>query len=82
MNIPLGRVAWRSVRGWISAMPTNLYGPGGNYDLASSHLLPARLRKFHGAKATGAPSVTLWGAGTPLREGIAQTYAELETVGW
>lgn len=55
-------------RDWISAMPTNLYGPGDNYDLNTSHVLPALLRKFHEAKVNGAPSVTLWGTGTPLRE--------------
>ncbi|MCZ4270095.1 GDP-L-fucose synthase [Rhodobacteraceae bacterium G21628-S1] len=55
-------------RDWISAMPTNLYGPGDNYDLNSSHVLPALLRKFHEAKAAGATSVELWGSGTPLRE--------------
>lgn len=55
-------------RDWISAMPTNLYGPGDNYDLQSSHVLPALLRKFHAAKVAGAPSVELWGSGTPLRE--------------
>jgi GDP-L-fucose synthase len=55
-------------RDWISAMPTNLYGPGDNYDLNSSHVLPALLRKFHEAKVTGAPQVVLWGSGTPLRE--------------
>lgn len=55
-------------RDWISAMPTNLYGPGDNYDLNSSHVLPALLRKFHEAKHVGASSVTLWGTGTPLRE--------------
>ena len=55
-------------RDWISAMPTNLYGPGDNYDLNSSHVLPALLRKFHEAKDAGAPSVELWGSGTPLRE--------------
>ncbi|GKY89219.1 GDP-L-fucose synthase [Sinisalibacter aestuarii] len=55
-------------RDWISAMPTNLYGPGDNYDLQSSHVLPALLRKFHEAKQRGAGSVTLWGSGTPLRE--------------
>lgn len=55
-------------RDWISAMPTNLYGPGDNYDLQSSHVLPALLRKFHEAKLSGAPSVTLWGTGAPLRE--------------
>ncbi len=53
---------------FISAQPTNLYGPGDNFDLESSHVLPALLRKFHEAKAAGAPSVTLWGTGTPLRE--------------
>lgn len=55
-------------RDWISAMPTNLYGPGDNYDLQSSHVLPALLRKFHEAKSTGASEVELWGSGTPLRE--------------
>lgn len=53
---------------FISAMPTNLYGPGDNYDLKNSHVLPAMLRKFHEAKLNNAPSVTLWGTGTPLRE--------------
>ena len=52
---------------WISAMPTNLYGPGDNFDLAGSHVLPAMIRKFHDAATTGAP-VTLWGTGTPRRE--------------
>ena len=55
-------------RDWISAMPTNLYGPGDNYDLNSSHVLPALLRKFHEAKISGAEEVVLWGSGTPLRE--------------
>ena len=55
-------------RDWISAMPTNLYGPGDNYDLDSSHVLPALLRKFHEAKASGAKEVVVWGSGTPLRE--------------
>lgn len=55
-------------RDWISAMPTNLYGPGDNYDLTSSHVLPALLRKFHEAKQSGAPEVVVWGSGTPLRE--------------
>lgn len=55
-------------RDWISAMPTNLYGPGDNYDLNSSHVLPALLRKFHEAKVSGADTVTVWGSGTPLRE--------------
>jgi GDP-L-fucose synthase len=53
---------------FISAMPTNLYGQNDNYDLQSSHVLPALLRKFHEAKVTRAPSVTCWGTGTPLRE--------------
>lgn len=53
---------------FISAQPTNLYGPGDNYDLQTSHVLPALLRKFHEAKEAGAPEVTLWGSGTPLRE--------------
>jgi GDP-L-fucose synthase len=53
---------------WISAMPTNLYGPHDNFDLTSSHVLPALIRKFHEAKVAGSPSVTLWGTGTPLRE--------------
>jgi GDP-L-fucose synthase len=53
---------------WISAMPTNLYGPHDNFDLTSSHVLPALIRKFHEAKVAGSPSVTLWGSGTPLRE--------------
>lgn len=55
-------------RDWISAMPTNLYGPGDNYDLNSSHVLPALLRKFHEARLSGAETVTVWGSGTPLRE--------------
>lgn len=55
-------------RDWISAMPTNLYGPGDNYDLESSHVLPALLRKFHDAKTSGAEEVVIWGSGTPLRE--------------
>ncbi len=53
---------------FISAMPTNLYGPGDNYDLQSSHVLPAMIRKFHEAKASGHDTVTLWGDGSPLRE--------------
>ncbi len=55
-------------RDWISAMPTNLYGPGDNYNLESSHVLPALLRKFHEAKESGAKEVVVWGSGTPLRE--------------
>lgn len=52
----------------ISLMPTNLYGPGDNFDLASSHVLPALIRKFHEAKVGRAPQVTIWGSGTPRRE--------------
>ncbi|MBG3878619.1 GDP-L-fucose synthase [Desulfovibrio oxamicus] len=52
----------------ISVMPTNLYGPGDNFDLANSHVLPALLRKFHEAKLAGAPEVVVWGTGTPRRE--------------
>jgi GDP-L-fucose synthase len=53
---------------FISAQPTNLYGPGDNYDLENSHVLPALLRKFHEAKEAGAEEVVVWGSGTPLRE--------------
>ncbi len=53
---------------FISAMPTNLYGPNDNYDLNNSHVLPALLRKFHTAKKTNAKSVEIWGTGTPKRE--------------
>jgi|SRR5579863_1229769 len=52
----------------ISLMPTNLYGPGDNFDLQGSHVLPALLRKFHEAAASGAPEVTVWGTGSPRRE--------------
>jgi GDP-L-fucose synthase len=52
----------------ISAMPTNLYGPGDNFDLTSSHVLPALIRKFHEAKVRGESSVTVWGSGAPRRE--------------
>jgi GDP-L-fucose synthase len=52
----------------ISLMPTNLYGPGDNFDLESSHVLPALLRKCHEAKSAGAPEVTVWGTGQPRRE--------------
>ena len=55
-------------RRWISAMPTNLYGPNDNFDFESSHVLPALIAKFHEAKTAGNGSVTLWGDGTPLRE--------------
>ncbi|MDP9200452.1 MAG: GDP-L-fucose synthase [Gemmatimonadota bacterium] len=53
---------------YISAMPTNLYGPGDNFDLESSHVIPALIRKFHEAKASGATSVIVWGSGKPMRE--------------
>ena len=52
----------------ISVMPTNLYGPGDNFDLQNSHVLPALLRKFHEAKVAGAAEVEVWGTGTPRRE--------------
>jgi GDP-L-fucose synthase len=55
-------------RRWISAMPTNMYGPGDNFDLENSHVLPALIRKLHDAKTTGAQSVQLWGTGSPKRE--------------
>ena len=51
-----------------SVMPTNLYGPGDNYHPENSHVIPGLLRRFHEAKLAGAPTVTLWGTGTPLRE--------------
>ena len=53
---------------FISAMPTNLYGPNDNYDLQNSHVLPALIRKFHEAKVNGAPEVEIWGDGSPMRE--------------
>lgn len=53
---------------WISAMPTNLYGPGDNFSPTGSHLLPALIRRYDAAKASGAPEVTNWGTGTPQRE--------------
>jgi len=53
---------------FISAMPTNLYGPNDNYDLNNSHVLPALIRKFHTAKKENLPQVEVWGTGTPLRE--------------
>jgi len=55
-------------RDFISAMPTNLYGPGDNFDLASSHVLPALMRKAHEAKLAGAREMTVWGTGSPRRE--------------
>jgi len=62
--------AYRSQYGanYISVMPTNLYGPNDNYDLNTSHVLPALIRKFHEAKKAKAPSVVLWGTGKPRRE--------------
>ncbi len=77
---------------WISAMPTNLYGPGDNFDLASSHVLPALIRRFHEAKRSGETTVTLWGSGAPRREflhvddlaraclHLLDTYDEPETI--
>ncbi len=53
---------------FISVMPTNLYGPGDNFDLSTSHVLPALIRKFHEAKAGGSPEVVVWGSGNPRRE--------------
>jgi GDP-L-fucose synthase len=55
-------------RNWFSVMPTNLYGPGDNFDLETSHVLPAMIRKFHDAKISGSEEVVLWGDGSPLRE--------------
>jgi len=55
-------------RDFISAMPTNLYGPGDNFDLTSSHVIPALIRKAHEAKLAGAKSMIIWGTGTPRRE--------------
>ncbi|MFN3530000.1 MAG: GDP-L-fucose synthase family protein, partial [Bacteroidia bacterium] len=53
---------------FTSIMPTNLYGPNDNYDLQNSHVLPALIRKFHEAKASGAEEVEIWGTGKPMRE--------------
>lgn len=53
---------------FLAVMPTNLYGPGDNYHPENSHVIPALIRRFHEAKVTGAPSVTVWGSGTPRRE--------------
>jgi GDP-L-fucose synthase len=68
-GIKLGQ-AYRRQHGFdiISAMPTNLYGPGDNFDPNSSHVLPALIRKAHEAKTTGADSFTIWGSGSPRRE--------------
>lgn len=62
--------AYRKQHGFpvISLMPTNLYGPGDNFDLKNSHVLPALMRKFHEAKVSGAAEVVVWGSGTPRRE--------------
>jgi GDP-L-fucose synthase len=62
--------AYRAQYGFcaISLMPTNLYGPGDNFDLECSHVLPAMIRRFHEARVSGGPEVTLWGTGTPRRE--------------
>jgi GDP-L-fucose synthase len=62
--------AYRSQYGcnFISAMPTNLYGPNDNYDLKNSHVLPALIRKFHAAKFEDKPDVEIWGTGSPMRE--------------
>ncbi len=77
---------------FISAMPTNLYGPGDNYDLNKSHVLPAMIRKFHEAKTNGTDHVVLWGDGSPMREFLhtedlaralvflMQSYSELQFV--
>ncbi len=68
-GIKLGQ-AYRRQHGFdvISAMPTNLYGPGDNFDLNTSHVLPALIRKAHEAKVSGASSFTIWGTGSPRRE--------------
>ena len=55
-------------RDFISAMPTNLYGPHDNFDLTSAHVVPALMRKFHDAKSSGAKEVEIWGTGSPMRE--------------
>src|SRR5690606_29993291 len=55
-------------RDFVSLMPTNLYGPYDNFDLETSHVLPAMIRKFHDAKVNNQPSVQLWGSGSPMRE--------------
>lgn len=77
---------------FVSAMPTNLYGPGDNYDLASSHVIPALIRKAHEAKVRGEKAITIWGTGAPRREflhvddcadalvHILQVYSEAEHI--
>lgn len=86
--------AYRKQHGcdFISAMPTNLYGPGDNFDLNTSHVLPALIRKAHEAKVAGADHITIWGTGTPMREFLhaddcadacvflMQTYSDAEHV--
>lgn len=68
-GIKLGQAYRRQYgRDYVSAMPTNLYGPGDNFDLKTSHVLPALIRKAHEAKLAGAPSMVIWGTGTPRRE--------------
>jgi len=68
-GVEMCRAYWRQYGcRFISAMPTNLYGPGDNFDLETSHVLPALLRKFHEAKVHGHREVVLWGTGTPRRE--------------
>jgi len=62
-------------RQYVSAMPTNLYGPNDNYDLQSSHVLPALIRKAHEAKLRGDHELVVWGTGTPLRELVAEMVA-------
>ncbi len=74
-------------RQYISVMPTNLYGPGDNYDLASSHVLPALLRKAHEAKLRGAPELVVWGSGRPRREflhvdDLAEACVHLMNIGY
>ena len=92
-GIKLGQ-AYRRQHGcdFIAAMPTNLYGPGDNFDLQSSHVLPALIRKTHEAMRRGDPTLTIWGTGTPRREflhvddcadavvHLAKTYSDAEHV--
>jgi len=68
-GIKLCQAYWRQYgKYFLSAMPTNLYGPGDNFDLQNSHVLPALIHKFHLAKVNGEPNVTVWGTGAPRRE--------------
>ena len=78
---------------YISAMPTNLYGPGDNFELSGSHVLPALIRRFHEARLAGVPEVVVWGTGSPRREflhvddmadasvHLMQTWAEADSTG-